>query len=116
MTKIIQKQNNLSYSEPLFQIQCPLGKTIRTTKPYWKIIINIKHPSVAGKVEDVKSTISSPDVIHQSKVDKDVYLYYKKQKQKHLSVVVRQLNGDGFIITSYYTDKIKEGKLIWKKE
>jgi len=31
----------------------------------------------------------------------------------HLTVVVKRLDGEGFIITSSLTDKIKEGETIW---
>jgi hypothetical protein len=33
----------------------------------------------------------------------------------YLCIVARHLNGDGFIITAYITDKIKEGEVVWKK-
>jgi len=36
------------------------------------------------------------------------YRYYKDRKTaKYLLIIVKYLNGQGFIITSFYTDKIK---------
>jgi hypothetical protein len=51
-----------------------------------------------------------PDVIRKSQSDKDVYLYYKTISDRILCVVVKHLNGDGFLITTYFTDKVKKGK------
>lgn len=42
-----------------------------------------------------------------------VYLYYKIDLPSYSCVVARHLNGEGFIITIYRTDKIKRGELVW---
>jgi hypothetical protein len=31
-------------------------------------------------------------------------------------VVTKILNKEGFIITAFFTDKIKKGEIIWKKD
>ena len=36
--------------------------------------------------------------------------------KNYLCVVVRHENGQGFIITIYITNKIKEGTQIWQKQ
>ena len=53
--------------------------------------------------------------IRRSKDNKRTYLYYSKYKKYLLCVVCKHLNGDGYIITVYLVDKIKEGESIWKK-
>lgn len=92
-----------------------LNKSIRTTEEYWQKIINIKHPSIKGHEKQVINTLANPDEIRKSIKDKDVYLYYKNSDKKYLCVIVKILNGEGFIITVYFTAKIKEGVVIWKK-
>ncbi len=67
------------------------------------------------KEEEVKRCLSEPIEIRRSSEDPNVYLYYSPYAKYHICVVARQLNGDGFIITAYLTDKIKEGESIWKK-
>ena len=67
-----------------------------------------------GKEEIVKETLRNPDQINRSRQDKSVYLYYKVT-DFITCVVCKHENGNGFIITTYQTDKIKEGELIWKK-
>jgi len=67
------------------------------------------------KEREVQDTLKNPDEIRRSKVDQNVYMYYKWMAAHFLCVVVKHLNGDGYIVTAYLTDKIKEGELVWKK-
>jgi hypothetical protein len=102
-------------SDIVFEVKSKLGALVATTRYYWDIIIHIKHPSIQGKEKQVKETLGFPDEIRTSKKDPGVYLFYKKYSRKFLCVVARINTGKGFIITVYYTDKIKEGELKWKK-
>ncbi|MFH1856651.1 MAG: DUF4258 domain-containing protein [Candidatus Omnitrophota bacterium] len=98
-----------------FEIKAELGFLIKTTIAYWNVITQIKHPSIQGKEKQVKETLACPSEIRQSKKDKKVYLFYKKYNSKFLCVVVKIDKKKGFIVTAYYTEKIKEGELKWKK-
>jgi hypothetical protein len=101
-------------SPPYFEVLTPLGVSVRTTFSHWQKIITIKHPIMAGQEQQVQATLKQPAEIRQSQSDPDVYLYYKPEPPYLTCVVVRHLNGDGFIITAYRTDKIKTGVLLWK--
>lgn len=110
MKKIIET------SEVLFEVSDVFGKRIRTTKRWWKHIIEEKHRDVEGKVELVQKTISLPDEIRQSIKKTYIYLYYRNWEDYWMCVVVRRLNGDGFLMTVYITTKTKKrGKLVWQK-
>ena len=98
-----------------FEIKSKQGFLIKTTRSYWNIITHVKHPSIEGKEKDVKETLASPEEIRVSKKDKEVYLFYKRYRNKFLCVVVRINKQKGFIVTAYYTEKVKEGELKWKK-
>ena len=111
MAKIQKK----STSEIVFEIKSKQGFLIKTTRTYWDIITRVKHPSIQGKEKYVKETLASPDEIRVSKKAKDVYLFYKKYRNKFLCVVARIRGNKGFIITAYHTKKIKEGELKWKR-
>lgn len=100
----------------LFNVTTPLGKQIRTTEQYWQEITTFKHPQLAGKLLEVELTLIDPDSIRRSRSDEHVYLYYKHLGQSKLCVVVRYLNGEGFIVTAYYTKKEKEGIVIWQRK
>ncbi|MCD6094212.1 MAG: DUF4258 domain-containing protein [Candidatus Omnitrophica bacterium] len=98
-----------------FQIESKLEKKIRITEDYWKILIEIKHPSIADYEEEIKNTLINPDEIRRSRRDRDIYLYYQLINKFHLCVIAKHLDGEGFIITAYWTEKIKEGEIIWTK-
>ena len=100
----------------LFTAQTPLNCNIRVTVVYWNIITQIKHPIMNGQEAAVQATLTQPDQIRRSRSDSNVYLFYKLQREKRwLCAVVRQLNGEGFLITTYPTDAIKEGDIVWQK-
>lgn len=115
MTKRITRTSTNSASAIYIQVTSKLEKNITATRGYWNIIVNIKHPAVKGKEEEVKEALRNPDYIRQNAFDRKVYLFYKAHRKNYICVVVRHLNGKGFIITVYITNKMKEGKQIWQK-
>jgi|ERR1017187_79839 hypothetical protein len=98
----------------LFETECKLNKKIRISIEHWEHIKTIKHPEVEGLEENIKQTLINPLEIKRSSSDKDIYLYYSNYKIYFLCVVVKHSNGNGFIITSYITSKIKKGDIVWK--
>jgi len=42
-------------------------------------------------------------------------LEHPEMSKKYLLVAVEVLDGEGFIVTAFFTDKVKKGGLIWKK-
>ena len=103
------------HDDVYFEIHSALNKKIRTTQSHWNLITKIKHPEIEGKEEEVKECLRNPVEVRKSSEDQEVLLYYKKEGEYFLCVVVRHLNGEGFIITAYITDKIKEGEIVWRK-
>ena len=97
-----------------FEVTSKLNKRVYVTKSRWSLIIKTKHLEIEGKEKAVKNTLLNPDEIRQSVSDNSVYLYYKNYEKLLVSVVVKHKNGDGFIITAYFTDRIKEGKQFYK--
>jgi hypothetical protein len=99
-----------------FEIKTPLGITVRTTKEYWEKIITLKHPSIAKYENKVKEALEEPDQIRRSKQDLGVNLYYKSLGEIYVCAVVDQIDSfEGYIITAYLTDRIKEGEQIYDK-
>lgn len=99
----------------IFKVKSVLGKEIILTKRRWDLITIIKHPSMKSEEKEVESVLTDALEVRTSKSDSDVFLYYKKQNEYYICVVVKHLNGEGFIITAYKTNIIKEGKSIWIK-
>src|SRR3989344_2177457 len=94
----------------VFEITDKTGRKIRLSKEQWEHIIK-EHLVIANKLEEIKETITGPLAIRKSSYDEKkrfYYRYYKDRKTaKYLLIIVKYLNGQGFIITSFYTDKIK---------
>ena len=102
-------------SDICFQVKAINGLMVRTTHAYWRKIITFKHPAMARKEEEVKLALHEPDEIRQSVRNESVLLYYRNENDYFTCVVVRVLNDEGFIITAYITDRVKEGKRIWRR-
>ncbi len=98
-----------------FEITSKLGKTISTSQAYWKIITEIKHPIIKGKQKLVMQTLINPDIIKRSSKDRDIYLHYRKISDRFICVVTKHENGTGFVVTAYFTNKIKQGDIIWTR-
>lgn len=70
--------------------------------------------------EKIKETLINPELIKRSVSNKNVVIYYKNYPKtpvtnKYLAVVAEINEIESFIITAYFTDRIKKGELIWEK-
>ena len=100
----------------LFEVETPLGFRVRVTVEYWQVIVAIKHPVMAGREADIQDVLQNPDEIRLSRNDPTVYLFYKPERiGRWVCAVTKRLNGEGFLITAYPTDSVKEGEQIWRK-
>lgn len=64
----------------------------------------------------VQLALSAPDEVRRSSRDAGVLLFYRvRREERWVVAVARRLNGDGFLITAYQTDAIKEGETVWLK-
>ncbi|KAM3100376.1 hypothetical protein ACKFKG_01315 [Phormidesmis sp. 146-35] len=98
-----------------FEILMPLGFTVRTSEEYWQRLIT-KHPDLEELEELVQFALASPDEVRRSQRDAEVLLFYRvRRAERWVVAVARRLNGDGFLITAYQTDAIKEGETVWLK-
>ena len=105
-----------SQDDIFFEVQTPLGFRVRVTHSYWDLISTIKHPIMAGRENDVMAALENPSEIRVSKNDEAVFLFYQPERVgRWVCAVTKRLNGDGFLITTYPTDAIKEGVRIWPK-
>lgn len=93
------------------------GIPIRLTAERWLHIIE-NHNDLAGYYEDVLNTIEEPDYI--IKGYKEAFIALKEiKKGKFLAVIYKEISKeDGFVITAYFTSKIKLEKevIIWQRK
>jgi len=83
--------------------------------------IELDHPEMFGQIGKIQDALANPDVIVRSRTDPDVELFYRYYDitpvtEKYLSVVVKVLPGDLFIITAYFTDTVKRGEILWERK
>ncbi len=96
--------------ENIFEIIDKTSRKIRLTKRQWSHIRK-KHPEVENHEEIIKA-IRNPDKIIKNLYDESINHYYKYFKEKKspnqfLLVLVKYLNGDGFVVTAYFEKNIK---------
>lgn len=94
------------------EVTSSLGQRITTTVDYWNKIIKTKHPTMEGRERLVEQALKNPEQVRRSRKDPKVYLYYKGHESRYCCVVAKHLNGEGFIVTAYITDRIKAGDKI----
>ncbi len=106
--------NDLLESNIFFEADTPLGFSVRVTHAYWELIVTVKHPVMAGRELEVQETLKNPDEIRLSRSDSAVYLFYSAERAgRWVCAVAKQLNGEGFLLTTFPTDAIKEGVRVW---
>jgi len=94
-----------------FQIRDKSGRDIYLSKERWTHI-NQEHPELSGYLEEIKETLKNPSKIKTFEYDENIryyYNYYKSRQSpaKYLLIIVKYLNGNGFIITAYFVRSIK---------
>jgi hypothetical protein len=103
-------------SDLLFEVLTPLGFRVRVTRERWRLITTVKHPVMAGQEAVVKATLENPEQIRESRSDTQVLLFYHAEAaSRWVCAVAKQAADQGFLITAYPTDAIKEGTQVWPK-
>jgi hypothetical protein len=69
------------------------------------------HPEIHSAFTYFSEALSHPNTIRQSKFDTEVILFYKKVTDSKYLVIVVKVNQRRFILTAYFTEKIKH-KLV----
>ena len=93
----------------IFEITDKTGRVIRLTKRQWSHII-IKHPDLSEKDQEIQQVLEKPDLILPHKFDDSMgnYCKYDKKEKAYLFTAVKYLNGEGFVVTAFYTQQIKK--------
>jgi len=95
----------------IFEVKDKSGRRIHLSGERW-LHINQEHPEVADYLEELEETIKNPAKITTHSIDENVKYYYQYFKNrespaKYLLLIVKYLNGHGFIITAYFVKSIK---------
>ena len=101
-------------------IQDYFGRNVRLTEERLQHLLD-RHPEIeAATISVIIETLENPEEIVASNSDETVELFYRYYLRtsvgdKWMCVVVKNLDANPFVITAYFTDKIKKGALLWKK-
>lgn len=96
----------------IFEVTDKTGRKIRLTQKQWSHIVR-KHPQVSSEKEKIIETIENPDkMVDSRQPDPNKRFYYKYYKNrpspnKFVRVIVKYLNGEGFIMTAQFVSGIK---------
>ncbi len=103
----------------VFRILSKMGKVVSFNEDRWRHVL--EHPEMKNQLDRIKETVVNPDEVRESVYNPSVLLFYKLYEgtpvtEKHLLVVIKTLNREGFIVTAFFTDRVKKGGLVWKKK
>lgn len=93
----------------VFEIIDKTRRKIRLTRRQWEHITK-KHPDLSAKEEEIKKVLEKPDLILSHKFDEKMrnYYLYNKDEKTYLMVAIKYLNGEGFVVSSFYTKHIRK--------
>ena len=95
-------------------------RKVRLTDERYEHLVS-EHPEMVEQIDKVKESLFGPVIVVRSKADSQFELFYRYYKstpvtQKYWCIVVKVRADDSFIITAYFTDTIKKGKILWEKK
>ena len=95
--------------EIVFRIVDTFGMEVYLSRERYRHML--KHPQMHNQLDSIKETLTHPTAVRHYEEGKSVKYYYKEFKnrtpsERYLLVSVKYLNGVGFIITSFFTNKI----------
>lgn len=99
----------------LFEVQTPLGFSVRCTRTYWNAVLLEKHPILRGREHEVRDALADPDQVRRSSKDLAVLLFYRGGPARWMCAVARRVRAGGFLVTAYPTDAIKIGETVWTR-
>ena len=100
----------------IINVKTPLGDRVTLSRDRWRQITRFKHPAMATHLKAIRECLESPAAVRASVNDPDTHLYYAPVGPNHVCVVTGLGEGSQrFVVTAYFTAKIKEGVDLWKK-
>ena len=96
------------------------GIAIRLTDERLEHMVS-NHPDVSEHVADIDLVLGDPDIVVQSIDDEAAHLYYRAIDLAdfggvQMCVVAVVLSSSPFVLTAYFTDRIKQGIEIWRRK
>jgi len=102
----------------VFEVRAYDRRRVRLTEVQWLHMVFF-HPEVESEQVKIGEVLENPEVVVEG-ATKDTRICYRFFKStpvasKYLAVVVKVLNKEGFIITGYFTERVRRGTVLWRK-
>jgi len=102
----------------VFEVRDYDRRRIRLTEVQWLHIVFF-HPEVESEQVKIREVLKNPEVVVEgaAKDTRICYRFYKSTPvaSKYLAVVAKVSDKEGFIITGYFTERVRRGKVLWRK-
>jgi len=102
----------------VFEVSAYDRRRIRLTQAQW-LHMAFFHPEVEAERARIRKTLENPEIVVEgaTRNTQICYRFFKRTPvtSKYLAVVIKVLNQEGFIITAYFTERVRRGKVLWKK-
>jgi hypothetical protein len=112
-----EERRNLSAGQTIYFTDYS-GRQIRLTQE--RLAHLLRHPEMDGQITRVQETLLQPELVVSTVVNQDVFVYHRYYQttpvtSKFLLVVVKQTTDDAFILTAFFSNRQKKGKIVWQK-
>lgn len=92
------------------------GRQVRLTAERWAHIL--EHPEMAEQRARMVETLAAPDVVIATVKDEAVHTYHRLYERtpvtrKYLVVAVKMEAEDAFVLTAFFTSRLKKGTIVW---
>jgi hypothetical protein len=81
----------------------------------------LEHTEMVGHENALEETLAKPERVIESLSDPQARLYYRfyvgtRVGDKYVCVVVKIIENDAFVLTAYFTNKVRRGVQLWPQE
>ena len=111
-------------AELVLSAQSVGGKRIRLTETTWRKIQrdHLEFRDSADSLDAIRRAVEDPDYIVPGRFGVQITLAWcdaAPSRPKHIAVVLRELNGEGFIITAFFISRFERllaRGILWQKK
>lgn len=92
------------------------GRNVRFTQERLEHVL--EHPEMVGQLDRITETLRTPERVVASAVDRSVHVYCRfyattPVTSKYMHVAIKLLSDDAFVLTAYYSSRVKRGDPVW---
>ena len=102
----------------IFEVTAYNDRIVRLSEAQWRHILFF-HPEVEGEQVKIMECVHKPEIVLEgaTRDTRVCYIFYPSTPvtSKYLVVVIKVLDREGFIITSYFTERMRKGVVLWRR-